>query len=269
VNWSGMIDMSVERLFVDWEALVTPLTVPNLRILRLGGWSLDTLRKLRIPRLESLVIYDWAYPLGPDVSHSGPVDVLSVTSLHLWHNFSILDMLNVPTVTHIELQSDFENGQEIDNKWTTTIFKGAETRFPNLTSLTLCTYTSSGSISKGLLHLPHLVDLCVDAKHRKLAAVFWNDVARTVKGKERTKTPKFLPNLKRLHVRLYHERTSAIEELATKAKIARELAGQPLSLLNVEWKDGVSNFVGEGRQKVHAGTFPRQRSVEIPLWFKR
>jgi hypothetical protein len=126
VNWSGMIDVSVGRLFLDWEALVTPLTLPNLRILRLGGWSLDTLRNLRTPRLDSLVIHDSAYPLEPDVSHFGPVDVLSVTSLHLWRNFSILDMLNIPTVTHIELQSDCENGQEIDNKWTSAIFKGAE-----------------------------------------------------------------------------------------------------------------------------------------------
>jgi hypothetical protein len=262
VNWSGMIDMSVERLFVDWEALVTPLTLPSLRILRLGGWSLDTLQKLRTPRLDSLVIHDSAYPLGPDVSHFDPVDVLSVTSLYLWRNFSILDMLNIPTVTHIDLQSDCENGQEIDSKWIGTIFKGAEARFPNLTSLVLCTYTSSGSIGKGLAHLPHLVDLCVDAKHRKMAAVFWNDLSRTVKGRERTKTPRLLPNLKRLHVRLYHERTSSIEELATKVKVARELAGRCMTLLLVEWKDGVtSNFVGERRQKVNAAAFPRQRSV--------
>ena len=264
VNWSGMVDVSVGRLFVDWKALVTPLTLPNLRILRLGGWSLDTLRNLRTPRLDSLVIHDLTYPFRPDSSHFDPVEVLSVTSLHLWRNFSILDMLNIPTVTHIELQSDCENRQEMDNKWIATVFKGAETRFPNLTSLILCTYASTGSIGKGLAHLPDLVDLCVDAKHKKLAAVFWNDFARTVKGKERTKTPKILPNLKRLHVRLYHPATSAIEELATKVKVARELAGQPLDVLIVQWKDGgATTLVGEGREEVCAATFPQQRSVEI------
>ena len=270
VNWSGMIDMSVERLFVDWKALVTPLTLPNLRILRLGGWSLDTLRNLRTPRLDSLAIYDLMYGHWSDMSDFGPVDVLSVTSLHLWRNFSILDMINIPTVTHIELQSDREHGQEIDTKWTVAIFKGAETRFPNLTSLALCTHASSRSIGTGLAHLPQLVDLCVDAKHRKLAAVFWNDFTQTVKGRERTKTPKLVPNLKRLYVRLYHERSSSIEEQATKMKVARELAGHPLSLLTVQWKDGeVLNLVGEGQEKGNAATFPRQRSVEILLWFKR
>jgi hypothetical protein len=269
VNWNGMIDMSVGRLFVDWKALVIPLTLPNLRILRLGGWPLDTLRNLLTPRLDSLVIHDLVCPLSPDMSHFNPVDVLSVTSLYLWRNFSILDMINIPTVTHIELQSDCRNRQEIDNKWTVMIFKAAETRFPNLTSLVLCTNASSGSIGKALAHLPHLVDLCVDAKHRKLAAVFWNDLARTVKGREGNKTPKIVPNLKRLHVRLYHERATAIEELATKTKGARELAGQPLALLIVQWKDGASTFVGEGQEQVHATTFPRQRSVKILLKFKR
>ena len=263
MNWSGLIDVSVERLFVDWKALVTPLTLPTVRILRLGGWSLDTLRNLRTPCLDSLVIHDLTYPLQPDMSHFGSVDVPSVTSLHLSRNFAVLDMLNIPTVTHIELQSDHQNKQEIDNKWISTIFKGAESRFPNLTSLVLCTYTSSGSIGKGLAHLPHLVDLCVDAKHRKLATVFWNDFARTVKGRDRSKTLKIVPNLKRLFVRLYHERASAIEELATKAKVARELAGQPLSLLVVKWKDGgASTFVEEELEK-GAAVFPRQRSVEI------
>ena len=264
-NWGGMIDMSVGRLFVDWKALVTPLTLPNLRILRLGGWSLGTLRNLRTPRLDSLVIHDLTYPhWSPGTPQFGTVDVLSVTSLHLWRNFSILDMLNIPTVTHIELQSDCENRQEIDNNWTATIFKGAETRFPNLSSLVMCTYTSSGSIGKGLAHLPHLVDLCVDAKHRKLAAVFWNDIARTVKGIERAKTVKILPNLKRLHVQLYHEGTPAIEELATRTKVARELAGKPLDVLAIKWKDrGAFDLVGEGREKVYAATFPPQRSVEI------
>ena len=249
LNGSGFVDISVEGLFVDWEGLVTPLTLPNLRILRLGRKSLDTLRKLRTPRLDSLAIHDST----SDVSHFGPVDVLSVTSLHLWHKFPILDMLEIPTITHIDLQS---------GKWTATMFKGAETRFPNLTSLVLCPHTSPGSISKGLEHLPHLLDLCVDARHRRLEAVFWNDLTRTVEGRERTKTPKILPNLKRLYVRLYHERTSAIETRATKAKVAREAAGRPLTVLIVEWKGGViSNIMGEGRQKVNAATFPRDRSV--------
>ena len=270
VNWSGMVDISVGRLFVDWKGLVTPLTLPNLRILRLGGWPLDTLQNLRTPRLDSLVIHDLTHPFRPDSSLFSPVEVLSVTSLHLWHNFSILDMLNIPTVTHIELQSNCGNKQEVDNKWIATIFKGAETRFPSLTSLILCTCASTGSIGKGLAHLPHLVDLCVDAKHKKLAAVFWNDLVRTVKGKERTKTPKVLPNLKRLHVQLYHPTTSAVQELATKVKVARGLAGQPLDVLIVKWKDGgASTLVGEGREEVCTATFPQQRSVEILWWFKR
>ena len=265
VSWSGMIDMSVGRLFVDWKDLVTPLTLPDLRILRLNDWSLDTLRNLRTPRLDSLVIYALTdLLLQPETSDSENVEVLSVKSLHLWRTFSILNMLNIPTVTHIDLQSDYENGQEIDNKSTATIFKDAETRFPNLSSLVMCTYTSSGSIGKALAHLPHLVDLCVDAKHRKLATLFWNDIARTVKGIERGKIPKILPNLKRLHVRLYHEGTPAIEQLATKAKKARELAGKPLDVLTIKWKDGKeSNFVGEGRETVYAATFPPPRSVEI------
>ena len=249
MNWGGFVDISIGGHFVDCDGLVTPLTLPNLRILRLGSKSLDILRKLRTPRLDSLAIHDST----SDVPHFGPVDVLSVTSLHLWHKFSVLDALEIPTVTHIDLQS---------GKWTATMFKGAETRFPNLTSLVLCPYTSSGSISRGLEHLPHLVDLCVDARHRKLEAVFWNDFTRTVEGRGRTRTPKILPNLQRLHVRLYHERSSAIEKRATKAKVSREAAGRPLTVLVVEWKGGgTSNIVGERRQNVDAATFPRHRSV--------
>jgi hypothetical protein len=261
LEWSGFVDISVKRLFIDWEGLVTPLTLPNLRILRLGGWSIETLRKLRTPRLDSLVVRDSPPFFVPDdVTHLAPVDVLSATSLHLWCDFSILVVLNVPTVTHIDLQSDRDHGQEMDNGWITTIFKEAEVQFPNLISLVLCTFASSGSISKGLEHLPQLVDLCVDAKHKRLAAVFWNNLTRTVKRVEGIKAPKIVPNLKRLHVRLHHERTPAIEGLATKVKAAREEAEQSLTLLVVEWKDGeVSNIVGGRRQGGNAATFPRKR----------
>lgn len=261
VNWSGFVDISIEGLFVDWGALDTPVTLPNLRILRLGGRSLDTLRKLQTPCLESLVICDPKYRLEPDRSRFDSVHVLSVTALHLWHDFSILEMLSIPTSTHIDLQPGLANEKGISNKPITTIFKEAESRFPNLTSLVLCTYKGAGSVSKGLEHLPHLVDLCVDDRYRKLAPAFWKDFTRTMKGRGRTKTPKILPNLKRLLVRLDYGLIPEIEALATKAKVAREVAGRPLTLLVVEWKLGeASNIVGERRKDISAVTFPR-RSV--------
>ena len=262
VNWSGFVDISLGRLLLDWEDLVTPPPLSNLRILRLSAWPLDTLRILQTPCLESLVIYDWMYPFfEEDASPVDPVDVPSLRSLHLWRNFSMLEMLNIPTVTHIELQSDWENSRDNDSKWIANIFKGAERRFPNLTSLALCTCATSGFIIEGLAHLPHLLDLDVDAARKKLTSAFWDHLAQTVKGKEQTKTPNILPNLKRLHVRLYHEHLLKIQSLATKVKETREAVGRPLILFVVKWKGGgESNIVGERQQKL-APMFPRQRSV--------
>jgi len=65
-DWYDFVDISVERLLIYWEALVTPLALLDLR-----SWSLKALQKPRTllmdPWLSTAphLSFGQTYPIGP------------------------------------------------------------------------------------------------------------------------------------------------------------------------------------------------------------